>query len=371
MSLKTLLFGSKLKVAVTALVVVAGSVGGASALGVIGVPSVGTVDNSFGPVDDETTVINTDLVVVNPNPIGVRLGDSRIDYTVRMNDVPMASGNKSGLQIGSGNTTLAFSTRMDNSQIPPWWASHVRNNETTVVTIDANVSASLLGQRSTQLTQEREIQTDLIGQFNSDETRPVSGPDNPLIENPFLYVNATRAQWGTVTDAETPIAMEFDAYNPQTQPYTITSVGYNVTMNGIPVGDGVTERPYVIEGETTETIETTPTIDNSRLDDWWVSHLENEQVTDLRIDFYARVELPTGNTIRVPLDELTYERTIETDIFGTNGATNETTGDGGTPTPTPTDDEQTPADDGTATPTASPTGTDTPTATPTDDGGLL
>jgi LEA14-like dessication related protein len=227
-----------------------------------------------------------------------------------------------------------------------------------------------LGQRSTQITQEREIQTDLIGQFNSDETRPVSGPANPVIENPLLYVNATRAEWGTVTDAETPIAMESDAYNPQIQPYTITSVGYNVTMNGIPVGDGVTERPYVIEGETTETIATTPTIDNSRLDDWWVSHLENEQVTDLRIDFYARVELPTGNTIRVPLDELTYERTIETDIFGTKESTNETTTGEGTPTPTPTN-----GGNSTPTPTDSSGDTDTPTATPTatstDDGGLL
>ncbi|MDZ7747139.1 MAG: LEA type 2 family protein [Halobacteriales archaeon] len=383
MDLKMLFLGSKLKVVLTAFGLVAGTVGGAFAIGVVGVPSVGTIDNSFGAVDDETTVINTDLVVVNPNPIGIRLGDSQIDYTVRMNDVPMASGNKSGLEVERGNTTLEFSTRMDNDQIPPWWASHIRNNETTVVTIDANVSASLLGSRSTQLTQQQQIQTDLISQFNSEETRPISGPENPIIENPFLYVNATRAQWGSVTDAETPIAMEFDVYNPQIQPYTVTGIGYNVTMNGIPVGEGITERPYVIESGTVETIQTSPIIDNSRLDDWWVSHLENEQVTDLRIDFYARIELPTGNTIRVPLDALTYERTIETDIFGTkttgqsdqndgsttptsDGETGTVASDGETTTPTPTDEP-------TATPTdeSTPTPTGTSTETPTDDGGLL
>jgi len=366
---KTLFLGSKLKVALTAFGLVAGSVGGAFALGVIGVPSVGTVDNSFGPVDNETTVIDTELVVVNPNPIGVRLGESRIDYTVRMNGIPMASGNKSGLDIDSGNSSLAFSTRMDNDRIPPWWASHIRNNETTALTIDANATTSLLGGQSTTVTQQRQIQTDLISQFNSNETRPVSGPENPLIENPFLYVNATRAEWGTVTDAETPIAMEFDAYNPQPQPYTLTSVGYNITMNGIPVGDGVTERPYVIESGTVETIQTTPTIDNSRLDDWWVSHLNNDQTTTLRIDFYARVELSTGNSIRVPLDALTYERTIETDIFGAKASgedetTTETSGEG---TTTSESDGETPTPTATA---GGDTATPTPTETPTDDGLL-
>ena len=139
-------------------------------------------------------------------------------------------------------------------------------------------------------------------------------------------------------------------------------------MNGIPVGEGVTERPYVIESGTVETIQTTPTIDNSRLDDWWVSHLDNDQTTTLRIDFYARIELATGNSVRVPLDALTYERTIETDIFGAEGSgENETTG---TPTPGTTPSEP---DDETPTPTATAggdTATPTPTETPTDDGLL-
>lgn len=39
-------------------------------------------------------------------------------------------------------------------------------------------------------------------------------------------------------------------------------------------------------------------------------------MTELRIDFSARVELPAGNEIRIPLDAPTYERTIETDVFG-------------------------------------------------------
>jgi hypothetical protein len=67
----------------------------------------------------------------------------------------------------------------------------------------------------------------------------------------------------------------------------------------------------------------------------------------VRIEFYAVLagdEL-TGD-VRVPLDRLTYEETIETDIFGTKNATDgdratstpTPTPEGGEPTPTPTDD---------------------------------
>ena len=63
-------------------------------------------------------------------------------------------------------------------------------------------------------------------------------------------------------------------------------------------------------------------IDNRTLDEWWVAQLERNQVTDRRIEFYARVELPTGETVRIPLDTLTDTKCIETDVFGTKPASN-------------------------------------------------
>jgi LEA14-like dessication related protein len=344
---------AKLKVVAAALGVLTVSLVGAAAFGVIGAPSVEAVDNEFGEVTNETTVIHTDLVINNPNPIGVQLGSTRINYTVRMNEVPMATGGGEGLNIRTGNSTEEFTTEMDNGQIPPWWRSHIENGEVTRVSINATVHTSVLGQREFDITQERQIETDLIGQFNSNETRPINADDPPpTTSNPILYVNRTGAQWGSVTEQETPIDMQFDVYNPQLEPYVVTELGYEITMNGLLVGEGATEDTYVIEGGSTETLNTRAAIQNQQLDEWWVSHLQRGQVTDLRIEFYARVELPTGNTIRVPLDELTYEETIETDIFGNKNS------DGG--------DETTPTPNGEPTPTSTPTPTPTP-----DDGGLL
>ena len=270
---------------------------------------------------------------------------------------------------------------MDNEQIPPWWRTHIENGERTAVNINATVQTSILGERQFDITQKREVETDLIGQFNSEETRPVNADDPPpVMSNPVLYVNRTSAEWGTVTREETPIDMAFQLYNPQTLPYTISELGYEITMNGVLVGEGQTEDIAAIPPGATETVRTDAAIINGNLDEWWVTHLQNDQRTQLRIEFYAVIsgeELVSD--VRVPLDELTYEETIETDIFGNKNASTAPNGSQSTPTPTPTDGTPTPAttptetDDGvfeTPTPVTEETATESETATPTetDDG---
>ncbi|MFB6135392.1 MAG: LEA type 2 family protein [Halobacteriaceae archaeon] len=354
---RSVLFGSKVRVAVTVLVLLVAAVGGAFAAGVLGAPGVVGVQNRFGDVTETTTAIETNLTVNNPNPVGVRLGGTSVNYTVSMNDVQMANGSKEGIAVDRGNTSLHFTTRMRNERIPAWWVSHIRNGEHTELRIDARVHSSLVGQ-SVSVPYTRDLNTDIISQFNSTETRPVNA-DQPVVSDPILYVNRTSASWGSVTDAETPIDMQFVVYNPKTTPYTITELGYHITMNNVSVGNGTTEDPYVIPGRSTKTLAATTAIRNQKLDEWWVSHLRRNQVTRLRIDFYARVELPTGNTVRVPLDELTYTKRIETDFFGNKEGGGSSSDANGTGTAT-----QTTADgSSTATATTEATATETSTAT--------
>jgi len=317
--LKSLLLGGKIRILLTGVLALGVVGAGAFSFGLLGAPSVAGVHNSFGNVTDETTEIRTDLVVTNPNPIGASLGDVSVRYDVRMNDVAMANGTKRGVSIGTGNSTIAFRTEMRNDRIPAWWASHVRNGERTTVRIDATVESGTLGRNFAAPPVERSVSTDLISAFNSTEERPIDA-NQPVVSDPVAYVNETSADWGEVTDARTPIDMRFAVYNAKTVPMAVTEIGYNVTMNGVNVGSGATDREYVIEGHTTETVDAEAAIRNERLDDWWVTHLERDQVTDLRIDFYAEIEVG-GETFRVPLEELTYERTVETDIFGTKGET--------------------------------------------------
>ncbi|MEA5387343.1 hypothetical protein VB773_15395 [Haloarculaceae archaeon H-GB2-1] len=68
-----------------------------------------------------------------------------MNYTVRMNDVRMATGGRTGLAVDRGNSTMNFTTQMQNERIPAWWYSHVDNGERTEVTVDASVSVPVLG----------------------------------------------------------------------------------------------------------------------------------------------------------------------------------------------------------------------------------
>jgi LEA14-like dessication related protein len=394
--LRGVFLGSTLRIAVTAVVGLAVVIGIAVLLGVLGVPAVETVQNEFGAVNDSTTVIGTDLTVTNPNPIGVTLGGSTVNYTVYMNDVRMANGLKRGLAVQPGRSTLSFATRMRNERIPPWWVSHIENDETTEVLIDARITSSLLGGRTFELPQERTVETDLIGNFNSEETRPIEA-NRPVVEDPVLYVNETSASWDreALSAERTPIDMGFTVHNPKPYPYVVSEIGYEIRMNGILVGEGSSDDVATIAPGATETIDTRTAIRNGNLDEWWVSHLQRDQVTNLTIDFSLVVDPveedgPIGGLdgtvgqLELPVEPLDYEETIETDIFGTKTATNasaEGSAEGSASSDSDgesTDDDTATAtagsrDDGTATDAQTPTRTDTPTPTPTpaDDGGLL
>ena len=368
MDVRSTLFGSRLRTAGVVLVLLAVAVVGAFALGIVGSPTVTDVENRFGGVNASTTVIESNLTVSNPNPFGASLGGLTVDYAVEMNEIRMATGTKTGVSVSTGESVLPFTTTMANERIPAWWVSHVRNDERTTLTVDADVHSATAGASFGAPQVTRSIETDLLSGFNSTESQPVNA-NAPLVSDPVLYVNETGASWGAVTNETTELDLRFVVYNPKPYPVGMTELGYDVSMNDVALGEGTTEGVVIPPGET-RTVETTARIRNGNLDEWWVSHLERNQVSALEIDFSARLDL-RATTVEVPLRGLTYTKTIETNIFGTKPDTPGTTADGDPATATPTDERE-PDAVGTDTATATPTPTSTATSTPTpSDDGLL
>ncbi len=353
--------GGTLRVVVTVVILLALVVAGGLFTGVFGTPNVEDVQNRFGAVNESTTLIHTDLVIDNPNPIGVQLGDLTVDYAIHMNDIHMANGTKSGISLGTGESTIPFTTRMFNDRIPAWWASHLQNGEQTTLAVAADVTTPLVGMTVDVPPFEREITTDIESAFDTTATREIDA-NQPFIEDPILYLNETSGSWGDVTQDQTPIDLSFTVYNPKTFPIPLGELGYEIRMNGIQVGSGESSPSIAIPPQSTKTIMTTTHIDNSRLDEWWVSHLQRTQVTNLTIDIYARIDLSSfdAGTIEIPLDTVTHR--FETDFFGTK---NETTRN-----ETPTDEPEEGTDEPGETATPSPTPHPSPTPTPTDDGLL-
>jgi LEA14-like dessication related protein len=389
----------RVKYAGVAIVALVGLIILGFVLGFLGTPSVDGVENRFAGVNDTTTTVETNVTVNNPNPIDITFGGVDLDYDIAMNGVHMADGQRDDVSAGPGTSTVQLQTLLQNEQIPEWWYTHVDRGERTNVTIDVDLSHGLLGGNAISIEQDKQIQTDILSAFNSTEPRPIN-VNQPLVEDPVLYLNETTGTYGSnLTRERTPLDMVFDFYNPKPWPYTITEVGYELDMNDIQVGEGATDRSATIPGGASERINASTVIANQRLDEWWVSHLERNQVTDLRVDFYILVDPdPTGITdaepFRIDAPELDYETTIETDIFGTKSATDngtddgtddgtgsdgQTTPDGGDATPTPDDSDGTTddsTDDGDATPTpddsdTTPTPTPDGDETPTPDDGII
>lgn len=303
------------------LLVLAALAGGLVAIGVLGAPAVEGLENTFGDVDEETTVIESDLIITNPNPFGMSAEELAINYSVNMNDVHMATGHVADVHIEPGNTTLPLVTGMNNERISDWWPAHVAADEVTHVEVDVTIRTDRFGQ-SIEYTHATSIETDILDGFRSEEVREVNA-EHALADDPILYINETDAQWGEVRETETPIEKAFLVYNPNTEPYVLSRVGYEITMNDVTVGEGSSDREHVIPGHSHETVELTTAIDATALDEWWVTHLDDaihgHQVTELRIEFWALVELPTGDEIEIELDALTYEDWIGTDMFEEGG----------------------------------------------------
>lgn len=290
-------------------------------------PSIVAVENRFGNVNESSTAIETDLVVHNPNPVGVTFEDMTTNYAIELNGIVMAQGTDRGIPLRKGNTTIEQTTLLDNSDIPEWWETHIRNGERTNVDITAQVDTSILGREFT-FTRERTVETDITGRLNTTETRAVDPIDAniPLVSEPLLYVNETSASWGEVTENRTALDISTEVYNPSAIPYPISEFEYTVRMNNVTVGTGTTDRAYVVQSGAERTINETVMIDNSALDEWWVTHVRNDQTTTVQVDVTAVVELPNGETIRVPLGPLSTGTTFETDLFGTKNATGASAG---------------------------------------------
>ena len=301
-----------------ALVLVLLAGGALLTLGVAERPTVTSTESRFESVNASATVVETDLRIRNSNPVGVSLDGATVNHTVVMNDLVMGTGTKEGVAIGEGTTTATLTTVIDNRKISAWWKRHIENGERTRVETTARVRTPLLGRLRTVETNST-VETDITGRLSSNEPHPVDA-DLPLVSDPLFVVERTTATWGTVTTETTPLATELVIANPHSIALPIVRIDYTIWMNGVAVGNGTTGQGHLIPAEGRRTVDARATIDNERLDEWWVSHLRHNQRTDLRVAFTAVLELPDGETVRVTLDGLGYHTEFETDILGSKRA---------------------------------------------------
>ncbi|USZ67620.1 LEA type 2 family protein [Halorussus salilacus] len=344
----SLLEGTLGKVAVAVvvgMVVTTVGAGAALATGVVSpeAPTVESIDNEWGEITNETTGIETRVVVDNPNRFGIP-GVAGVSYDVAMNDVTVASGDSGRLAIPPGRNEVDLRTAIDNGKIPAWWASHINNGEETTVSVRPSLDAPLLSRDLP--SQDRTFETDMLASFDSESGESVTAGDRTL-----LTVEETDASWGEATAEETPLRFSGTVTNPNEEAIEFATIGYTVSMNDVTVAEGTTDEAVRIEGESTDAIRVNSTLDNTKLDEWWVSHLRNDEETTLDVRVFAEVETDDG-TRRVDLPFMSKRVAFETDILGGGTATTRELDSGGefdfeAPTVESVERDWTPTDDGT------------------------
>ncbi|MDS0259723.1 LEA type 2 family protein [Haloarcula sp. S1CR25-12] len=280
-------------------------------LAVVDRPRVQSVDNSWGTVTAERTEVVSDIRV--DNPLLLRLGDGVADvrYNVTLNGVRMASGVERGVRLGGSDDVVTVRTWLDNDKIQPWWVSHVNRNETTTVRVDPEVRVDYAGVDlpAEEATRTRTVRTDLLEPLNTERNRSVA-----VFGRTALVVEETSARWGEATRARTPIRASTTVTNELPVAVPLTDVRYTIRMNGIVVGRGTAAGRTVIPAESTRQVALRADIDNSKLDEWWVTHRRRNGSSRLSVAFDATVGYRDVDR-RVTLDGLTYNRTFRTDIF--------------------------------------------------------
>ncbi|PSP78607.1 hypothetical protein BRC81_07240 [Halobacteriales archaeon QS_1_68_20] len=315
------LIGTVLRGVVALMVVVGLALGAGFATGFLGVPSAGVVDvGEWGEVTEDQTEIVTTLWVDNPNPIGVSIGSGlKADYEVSMNDVKVADGQKQGIDVASGNNTVELRTYVDNEQLQPWWVEYVRANETIHLsasgsaTVDAGFESVTVQFPSMEETMQEDSAP--IIESLSAAASEAEGSYGPY------EVRRAYAEWASVNESTTTVHFVYEIHNsgPTHVPAVPKGFEVDVQMNDVAMFEGgtgamtpknVAENATIAPGETQELVFAVQ-MDNEKVDDWFRSHVGNDELTHVEADVQFVFEVGDV-TFRIPPDGATYECDFQT-----------------------------------------------------------
>ena len=114
--------------------------------------------------------------------------------------------------------------------------------------------------------------------------------------------------WGEVDDERIEVVTTVWIDNPNPVSVDGVDVDYALAMNDVPLADGVAREVSVATGNTTTELRTDLYYEN--LPAWWVSHVENDEVSDLTVD--AEVHAEAGPLSGSP--SVSHDEEIETDL---------------------------------------------------------
>lgn len=328
-------------VLVVVVAIVVAAAGGAYYSGAIAQPTAGIEDyGDWGEITDERTEVVTTFWVDNPNAVGMTV-DSDVSASSRLylNGVNLAHGEKGGISIEPGNNTVPISTSIRNDELAPFWAAFVNDDETihlraeSSATVDAGPLATTVDlptQRKTLLADETPVINALSQSAAAAEgtyTASMTVDQGPVEETTVVGYEVQRgwASWGTVDERTTTVLFHFRVHNPSETvavPAVPDGLGMSVDMNDVRLfraqGDELSPRNVdgdsVIPPGETRTVVLEVQMDNSKVDEWFTSHVRNDERTEIATQLQLVYNVD-GHTFRLPEDGPKYRCELRTAIL--------------------------------------------------------
>lgn len=313
-------------------------------VGVLGVPTVEVADaGDWGETTDNETEVITELRVSNPNPIGITIGGGfTATYGIELNGVRVVDGARDSISIPKGNSTLEVVSTIDNDRLVPWWRAYVRNDETIEMQATGEVTiGTLMGTTIELPTLERTLLEDdrpVIDAFDGAVSSLEGEYSQSAAVGTIGYsIESASADWAGVTERTSTIRLDIRVRNSGDVVMPLSPEGFRLDAeaNGIALFEASQEN-LTIENAASDatlapgearTITYTVRMTNDHIDDWFVSHVERDERTDLTLTSRLVFEEPrTGVTLSVPPGGVTYNCEFQTAILVDDQETTTTCG---------------------------------------------
>lgn len=303
------------------------------ATGAVQKPDYGIKDKGdWGEIEDNTVAVISSMYVYNPNSFGLNLSNVNASYEMKMNDITLAKGNKSGIAIPEDkNKTINLTSRLKTGKVPDWWASHLQNRESSnlelPIEIDAKVFSRSFSFSTVAYTDT--IQTDIDSQlnkaFSNVEGNYSWSPTGTDIGETDIEVWDVQAYWGEVDRETTNLMIDMSIRNPNSYPIPIPQLTGDLTMNNIEIAEWDANDVEIVNAADDTTIQPGETqeitikvaMDNDKIDDWFVSHVANDEQTQASTEIKFAFDV-AGQKLTFPQDGMECGFSFKTAILVDN-----------------------------------------------------
>jgi LEA14-like dessication related protein len=269
----------------------------------------GGVETDWGEVDEESSEILTEVSVPSPNVVNGNVDTFGVEYVAEMNGVRVAEAEKSGFRFGSRTTSVSLAAEMEHETVRGWWTDHIEGGEESEMRVKPRLRVDLplsdLGVRVP--SREKRVETDILGFLNDAGRR-----ERTVAGRTLFTVEEIDARWGEPDGGSVPVHVEARVENPTRVPVAFSDIVCDVRMNGVKVGEGGTGGGFSLSAGETDEVGIRVTIEDEPLPDWWRTHVENGEETEITAEVHGAVDV-LGRRLRIPL--ISYTGSLETDVL--------------------------------------------------------